>query len=159
MTRSSEVNVNDLRSLHILEECSLDIIEGHANVINTWNRSHRRTEDTYSTATHYDYDSRSGPNVAEALRHRNYKSLTDLSPVGWMDFYKGLRVQAAMFNVALMPFKCTHIQYKAYGMCISLAHLVEHLPCLPGFRVRFPEETSLNLKDAQPTRSWQWVEA
>ena len=34
-----------------------------------------------------------------------------------MDFDKSLRVQAAMFNVALMPFEGTHVDYAARGMC------------------------------------------
>ena len=51
MTGSNKINVNDLRSLHTPEEYSLDIIKGYANVINMWSRSHRKTEDSYSTYT------------------------------------------------------------------------------------------------------------
>ena len=36
-----------------------------------------------------------------------------------MDFYKSLRVQVAMFSVALMPFEGTHVDYAAHGMCYS----------------------------------------
>ena len=64
--------------------------------------------------------------MVEALRHRNYKPLADLSPAGWMDFYKGLRVQAAIYNVALMPFEGAHIRYEAHGMCYPGLGLRKH---------------------------------
>ena len=117
MAGSGELNENDLRSLHIPEEYSLDIIEAHVNIISTWSRSNCTPYDPYSTYT--VYNSRSGPNVVDALRHRNYKPLENLTPVAWMDFYKSLQVQVAMFNVALMPFKGTHVDvnYAAHGMC------------------------------------------
>ena len=41
----NKINVNDLASLHVIKEYSLDLIEGHANVINTWSRYHRTLED------------------------------------------------------------------------------------------------------------------
>ena len=55
--------------------------------------------------------------MSEALHHRNYKPVADLFAVAWMDFYKTIRIQVAMFNVALMPFESTHIRYKLHGMC------------------------------------------
>ena len=90
MTGSGELNVNDLMSLNIPEEYSLDIIEAHVNIITMWSHSNRTPDDPYSTYT--VFDSRSGPNVADTLRHQNYKPLESLTPVAWMDFYKSLRV-------------------------------------------------------------------
>jgi len=88
MAGSGELNENDLMFLHIPEEYSLDIIEAHVNIISTWSHSNRTPDDPYSTYT--VYDSRSGPNVADALRHQKYKPLENLIPVACMDFYKSL---------------------------------------------------------------------
>jgi len=112
MAGCAALSQSDLRHLRVPTDYSLEIIEGHFSLIAAWSRPSRYSDDSYGPT----YGARSGPNVTDALR-MTYEPLAEATPIAWMNFYKALRDKLHLFNIVMMPFEGTVIEYEAHGIC------------------------------------------
>jgi hypothetical protein len=62
----------------------------------------------------------SGPDTRGALKHPAWDRLLDISPEGWMEFYKSLRCNSIYFGIVLTPFEAFIMKYskRGHGLCL-----------------------------------------
>ncbi len=91
-----------MRDLHVPLDMRLSIIDAHFKIMSAY--------------THHNSYNRPGPNPGGAQKYTDWPKLPSLSVDAFVEFYGQLTGDCASFDIGLMPFAGTNLQFGHDGL-------------------------------------------
>jgi hypothetical protein len=122
---SKLMEVPDVIGLGIDDSLAVSIAEAHFDILNHWENTKwaKATLRSFGDIGFGPFSppSSAGPNITEILKQiATWDKLSDLSPLGWQDFYTKIWRYSIKWRIALIPFEAINLKYECqgHGLCV-----------------------------------------